>query len=260
MNSCIALIGGETFTEGFKEVHIRLLDLARSIRANPDDQPVRVVYLVTCASHDGAERVDYLRERAENNLGKMGIEVSTPRVIDRQSANDPEYARVVSEADWIYFSGGHPHVGMRILKGSLVLEAILAAFKRGLLISGSSAGAMILCSHSVVITPEMNAEIGKIIQRGEGHSDWLIPFPPLEKCLGLVKRSMCWPHMNIVFSANWVRSLLPHGQRFIGIDEQTAVVKDTTGRWHVWGKGSVVVGTHEALHVYPSGRGIQSLD
>ncbi len=259
MNSSIALIGGQTFTEGFEEVHIRLIDLARSMRTNPDDRPVHVVYLTTCASHDGVERVDFLRERAKKNLGSMGVKVSTPRVIDHQSANDTECARIISEADWIYFSGGHPHIGMRILTGSRVLEAVLTAFKRGVLISGSSAGAMILCRHSIVITPDMNAKIENIIKRGEGHSDWLIPPPPIEKCLGLVPRSMCWPHMNQFFSVNWIRSLLPHGHRFIGIDEQTAAVKNTTGRWQVWGRGKVMVGTHHTHHEYPSDTDVTTL-
>jgi cyanophycinase-like exopeptidase len=258
MNSSIALLGGETFTEDFKEVHMHLINLARSTRADPDDRPVRVVYLVTCASHDGAERIDYLRERAQKNLGRknlglMGAQVTTPPVIDRQSADNLEYARMVAEADWIYFSGGLPHIGMRILSGSRVLDAIFAAFERGVLISGSSAGAMMLCSQSIVITPEMNAEIEKMIKRGEGHTDWMLLEPSIEKCLGLVPRSMCWPHRNILFSAKFARSLLPSGHRFIGIDEKTAAVKDTMDRWLVRGTGKVVIGAQNDLWEYASG-------
>ena len=256
MNSAIALIGGETFTEDFEHVHMRLIDLARATRLDPDDQPVRVVYLVTCAANDGAERVGYLRERAQKKLGLMGIQVYTPPVVDRQSAMDLEFARLVSEADWIYFSGGRPHIGMRILSESPVLDAILAAYQRGALISGSSAGAMMICSQSIIISPEMDAEVSKIIQRGEGQSDWEIPRPPLQKCLGLVPRSMCWPHMNQFFSAEFARDILPAGYRFIGIDESTAAVRDTHGKWQVWGNGKVVVGSEEAINIYPSGTDI----
>jgi hypothetical protein len=65
----IALIGGETFTKGFEEVHIRLINLALSVRTYPDDRPLQVVYLTTCASHDGIDRVNFLCERAKKILG-----------------------------------------------------------------------------------------------------------------------------------------------------------------------------------------------
>ena len=253
MNTSIALLGGETSTPDFESTHRQLVDLARTLRASPGDGPVRAVYLVTCASHDGIERTDYLRERAQQKLGEMGVKVSTPPVIDHASANDPQYVSVISEADWIYFSGGHPNIGMQILQDSLVLEAILAAAQRGVLISGSSAGAMILCSHSVVITPEMRAAADGMIKAGQGHADWQFPLPPVVKCLSLVPESMCWPHMNRLFSLEWSRRLLPDGYRIIGIDEQTAAVKDISGRWQVWGKGKVVVASHSRQQEYVSG-------
>jgi cyanophycinase-like exopeptidase len=253
MNTTIALIGGETFTPAFEATHRQLIDLARSSRATPGDRPVHAVYLVTCASHDGIERTDYLRDRAQQKLGAMGVKVSTPPVIDHSSANDLRYARMISEADWIYFSGGHPHIGMQILQESLVLEAILAASQRNVLISGSSAGAMILCSHSIVITPEMGAAADRMIKTGQGHADWQISRPPIIECLGLVPASMCWPHMNRLFSLNWSRQLLPDGHRMIGIDEQTAAVRDISGRWQVWGKGKVVVAKHNWQREYVSG-------
>jgi cyanophycinase-like exopeptidase len=253
MKTSIALIGGETFTPDFEAVHRKLIELARSSRVDPDDRPVQAVYLVTCASHDGIERTDYLRERAQQKLGAMGVKVSTPPVIDHSSANDPEYARMISEADWIYFSGGHPHVGMQILQESLVLDAIMTASKRGVLISGSSAGAMILCSHSIVITPEMGAAAEQMIRAGQGHTDWQIPRPPILQCLGFVPASMCWPHMNRLFSVNWSRQLLPDGHRIIGIDEQTAAVRDFSGRWQVWGKGKVLVAAQSWLREYGPG-------
>jgi cyanophycinase-like exopeptidase len=257
MNTSIALIGGETFTPDFESTHRELIGLARSLRVDPDDRPVQAVYLVTCASHDGIERMDYLRHRAQLKLGEMGVNVLTPPVIDHSSANDPQYARVISEADWIYFSGGHPHIGMQILQDSLVLDAIMTAAKRGVLISGSSAGAMILCSHSVVITPEMRTAADRMIKAGQGHADWQFAHPPIVKCLDLVPKSMCWPHMNRLFSLNWSRQLLPDGHRLIGIDEQTAAVKDISGRWQVWGKGKVVVATDSLQQDYVSGMDIE---
>ena len=257
MNTSIALIGGETFTPDFESTHRQLIELARSSRVDPTDRPVQAVYLVTCASHDGVERTDYLRERAQKNLGALGVKVSTPPVIDHASANDPQYARMISEADWIYFSGGHPDVGMQILQDSLVLDAIMTASKRGMLISGSSAGAMILCSHSIVITPEMRTAADRMNKAGQGQGEWQIAHPPVIECLGLVPTSMCWPHMNRLFSVNWSRQLLQDGHRIIGIDEQTAAVRDVCGRWQVWGKGKVLVAAHSWLREYGPGMDMQ---
>lgn len=256
MNTSIALIGGETFTPDFESTHRQLIELARSTRADPNDRPVQAVYLVTCASHDGIERTDYLRERAQQKLGAMGVTVLAPPVIDHASANEPRYARMISQADWIYFSGGHPHIGMQILQKSLVLDAMMTASQRGVLISGSSAGAMILCSHSVVITPEMGAAADRMIKAGQGQGEWQIAHPPVIECLGLVPASMCWPHMNRLFSVSWSRQLLPDGHHIIGIDEQTAAVKDVSGRWQVWGKGKVLVATHNWQREYDPGMDI----
>ena len=108
MNTSIALLGGETFTPDFESTHRQLINLARTLRATPGDGPVRAVYLVTCASHDGIERTDYLRDRARQKLGAMGVRVSTPPVIDHSSANDPEYGEDDQfEGQVIHASGTH---------------------------------------------------------------------------------------------------------------------------------------------------------
>jgi cyanophycinase-like exopeptidase len=214
------------------------------------------VYLVSCASHDGTERINYLRSRAQSKLGAMGLKVFTPLVIDRESANDPENATLISEADWIYFSGGHPHIGMQILKGSLALKAVQHAARRGVLISGSSAGAMILCGSSIVITPEMSSAAQQMTRKGEGPFEWQIPIPPVIDCFGFVPDSMCWPHMNRLFSLQWSRQLLPNGHQIIGIDEQTAAVREGKNCWKVRGQGSVLFATQQTVNKFPSGTSI----
>ena len=47
--------------------------------------------------------------------------------MDTPSANDETHARLVADADLIYFGGGYPHVAMRILPNTRVLEAARAA-------------------------------------------------------------------------------------------------------------------------------------
>jgi len=245
MKSPIALIGGEEFADGFEEVHASLLELAREqrdSRGQENGRPVRVVFLPTCAADDGPETVSFWCEEAQRRLGSLGAQVLPGRIVDRESADAPENARLIAEADWVYIGGGYPHIGMRILGGTRAQQALVAARQRGALISGASAGAMMLGALSWVITPELEAAITEMFTQGTGVSDWSLPLPPLLDCFGFIPKSMCWPHANQLFSIRWIQDgLLPAGHFVIGIDEQTALVNSGSDGWEVQGRGKVTL-------------------
>ena len=225
----LALIGGEEFSDGFERVHAWLLNLSGG---------KRVAFLPTCAADDGDETVTYWCSQAKEKLGALGAQVAAPRIIDRQSANDPTLVKQIKAADWIYFGGGYPHVAMRILKDSQALAEIYQAADRGVLISGSSGGAMLMCSDSWVVSKEMIAQIGKFWEGGVPY-DFDPPLPTLLKCLGLVSKSYCWPHFNRVFIEKWTeKGLIVDHHILIGVDEQTALVQ-TGSVAEVWGNGTV---------------------
>jgi cyanophycinase len=218
------------------------MELVRSRRTNGRQGSVRIVFLPTCASEDGMETVDYWRETARARLGTLGAQVDSLPIVDPASADDPEYARLIAEAEWVYIGGGYPHVGMRILKDSRALQAIQTAHQQGALIAGASAGAMMMGSRSWVITSEMDAAVSELFSNGTGVSDFILPIPPSLDCLGLIPQVMCWPHTNQFFSLAWLKSgLMPPGHRVIGIDEQTALVTSGTNGWQVLGKGKVTL-------------------
>ena len=254
MKRLLALIGGEEFSDGFEDVHADLL-------ARMAGQPGRVVYLPTCASDDGEETVDYWCDLARRRLSDLGAQVDTPRVVDRDSANNPEYARQVAEAGWIYLGGGYPHVAMRILPGTRVLEALFTALKRGVLLTGASGGAMLMCARSFVVTPELSEEAGRIWESG-APPDWDPPMPPLFDCLGIIPRSFCAPHFNRLFATKWLEhGLLLPGHSLIGIDEQTALISNDSAdsaaspSWQVAGRGMVSIYRGDQLaERYPSGK------
>jgi cyanophycinase-like exopeptidase len=240
MKNIFALIGGEEFSNGFEDVHADLL-------GRMDGRPGSIVYLPTCAADDGAETVDYWCGLARQRLSILGIQVETPRVVDRESANDPENARVVAEAGWIYLGGGYPHVAMRILPGTRVLDALYSALQRGVLLSGASAGAMLMCARSFVVTPELSEAAGRIWENG-APSDWDPPMPPLFDCLGIIPNSFCAPHFNRLFATKWLEhGLLLPGHSLIGIDEQTALISydnldgSASSNWQVAGRGMVTI-------------------
>jgi cyanophycinase len=230
----LALIGGEEFADGFEDVHAELL-------AELGGRP-RVVFLPTCAADDGREAIDYWCDRAREQLATLDVNLETPRIVDAASANDDRYARLIAEADWIYFGGGYPHVAMRLLPNTRAMDALDTARARGALISGSSGGAMLLCAQSIVITPELAADIGQYWETG-APDDWDPPPPPSLNCLGWVPHSQCEPHFNRrLLPRRWVRGeFLPDRLTMIGIDEQTALVSSDLRHWLVRGRGAVTL-------------------
>ena len=242
MTSILALIGGEEFSVGFEEVHAHLAEVAYGNRQIKNSHSLRIVFLPTCAAHDGMETVQYWCDLARQRLGVLGGEVATLNIIDHESANDPDYAYQIANADWIYFGGGYPHTGIKILSDTRALAALHQARTHGALISGASGGAMLMCARSWVITPEFDEVITRFFNQGGNADDLEIPLPPPLDCLGLLPNTLCWPHLNQFFSKKWLeRGMLPAGCTMIGIDEQTAVISQGNDDFQVLGKGKVVI-------------------
>ncbi len=228
----LALIGGEEFADGFEKVHEALLSPLAKGKS-------RGVFLPTCAAHDGLTVVQTWCDKARFRLSPYVARVDAPVIMDRDSANDPAHADMVANADWVYLGGGFPHIGMEILKGTAVMTELRRAADRGALILGASAGAMMMCSRSIVISPALMA--------GDAPE-------PLE-CLGFVPRSMCLPHFNRSYARRWVdEEMRPPDVTLIGVDEQTALA-NTRGEWEVIGPGAVTVfAKHTPLTRYQTGQ------
>ena len=256
MSSTIALIGGEEFADGFEEVHAQLAELASKDRQSQNGRALQVVFLPTCAAQDGPQVVEYWCDQARQRLGALGAEVAALPIVDRGSAEDPANARLIAAADWIYLGGGYPHVGLGILSGTRALDALYHTYRRGALISGASAGAMLLCDRSWVITPELDQSVTELFTQGADPDEWEIPIPPFTNCLGLVPGALCWPHLNQFFSMRWVeRGMLPPGYTMLGVDEQTAIVSDDTTTWQVLGKGrAMVIDPNRQSRIYNAGQ------
>lgn len=241
----LALIGGEEFSENFRAVHAGLV---------PDGGAPRVVFLPTPAAQDGVETVEHWCALAREKLSALGAVVDAPRLIDRESADDPRHARLVAEADWVYLGGGYAHVALPILQGTRVMEALLHARQRGALVSGASAGAMMMGANAIVITPVLLEDIGKYWESG-APPEWDPPAPPLIPGLGWLPQTVIAPHFDRPwFSQKWLSgNFLPDGFMLIGIDECTTLARNTNGSWEVSGLGSVTVHKQgrETVHYDP---------
>lgn len=146
----------------------------------------------------------------------------------------------LKDASLIYISGGDQNIFMKIVKNTPVYDAIHAAYEKGALIAGTSAGAAVMSE--------------KIITGNEHkHPDYTGNFRTIEsnnieiaKGLGLLKNAIIDQHfvqrmrMNRLISA----SLENPQETAIGIDESTAILVDHNEAT-VYGLSQVIVLRHK---------------
>jgi cyanophycinase len=107
-----------------------------------------------------------------------------------------------------------------VLKGSRLWEALLESWRDGAVLAASSAGAMVLCDP--MVDP-----------RGGAYTVGL----------GLLANMPIFPHHDTAPAHLRERSteLRPDGAVLVGVDEQTALLRDPDGGWRVAGQGSVTL-------------------
>ncbi|MEE8397592.1 MAG: Type 1 glutamine amidotransferase-like domain-containing protein [Desulfobacterales bacterium] len=132
----LALTGSGEYLPAMESVDMTLI---RRLKAPP-----RVVCLPTAAGQEGPERIGYWSQLGVDHFARLGAKVEALPVIDRASANEKDLADRISDANFVYLSGGKPGYLYQTLRGSLAWKAILSVLSRGGLLAGCSAGAMIL--------------------------------------------------------------------------------------------------------------------
>jgi len=208
----LALVGGDEFNPGNEEQ-----DRVLAAAAKPG--PAFVV--PTAAARQGPEQSV---AHATAWFKQFGLELQELPVLKRADANSKELADLARAGGFFYLVGGDPGLVAQVLRSSRVWNAIFEAWREGASLAGSSAGAMALCSHSLI------------------RATWPNRFNrrPTE-ALGLVPDTAVLPHFE-TFGHRWVESAereLP-GTILLGIDERSAAVwmKD---EWRAYGPGSVTV-------------------
>lgn len=174
-----------------------------------------VSILPTAAAY---ERPELAVQHAESWFKTLGAKVNPIMVLTRSESDDEGYARQIENSSFIYLSGGSPMHLFSVLDDSKCYGAILEALKKGAVLAGSSAGAMVL--GDPMVDP-----------RGGG----------LTVGLGLVKNLAVLPHYSS--SSNDLKqrvlTLAEPDVVVAGIDEQTALIYSSDGTWSGMGKGSV---------------------
>lgn len=229
MNGLINLVGSGEYLPVMRDVDLYLLD-----KLNLTGRKPRVACLPTAAGQEGESSVNRWLTMGSRHFAELGAEVSAVRIINRISADDPQWEPILENADLIYFSGGDPGYLYETLNGSCAWKAALRAWGRGAIYAGCSAGAMIL---------------------GDRIPGFRIG---MQEGFGLVPAAYIVPHFDAI-PAIWkpivfgLQRQLKKGQRMIGIDEDTALIGLLGGEWVVKGKSKVHIFTHAGKRSYASG-------
>jgi cyanophycinase len=164
----------------------------------------------------------------------LGLEIAELPVYTRTHAASAALADLASGAGLIYLTGGDPGLLAQTLRGTRVWAAMVAAWRAGAGLAGSSAGAMALCEWTLVMA------------RWPRHTE-----RRRAEALGLVPGTAVLPHYRTMGS-RWSVEDRPAGLTLLGIDERTAAAWDGAG-WHAAGEGLVVVISDGATVEYRSG-------
>lgn len=207
MTGTLALVGGAEWRDGC-DFDRDLLEAAGT---------TEVLIVPTAAAY---EHPDRLVASAARWFEDLGATVRALPVCTRADALDPVNVEPVASSRFTYLAGGSPMHLRSVLKDSPIWDALLAAWRGGGTLAGSSAGAMVLCDP--MVDPRGGA---------------------LTLGLGLLDQLAVIPHHDTWSEDKAKRTLhiAPAGLPIVGIDERTALLRDGTGAWSVSGVGTAVV-------------------
>lgn len=226
----LVLNGGDEFHPGNEEQDRILASAAGKGTA----------YVVpTAAARQGPEQAV---SHATDWFAQFGLALRELPVLKRTDANSKELADIARAGGFFYLVGGDPGLVAQVLAGSRVWAAMFEAWRDGAALAGSSAGAMALCSHTLI-----RATWPDRTQRRP------------HDALGMVPNTAVLPHYD-TFGHKWIDSArreLPE-VTLLGIDERTAAVW-RSGTWSAAGAGAVTVIDGKDPRAFRSGAEIVGL-
>ena len=209
MAGTIALVGGEEFRVGCESMDREVM------RASGKD-PASVIIIPTAAVTGPAKAAN----DGVTHFNALGGASSQLMVLESSHANDAGFVAPVTTADVVYFTGGSPDHLLATLRGSELLRLLLEGLERGLVLGGSSAGAMVMGS----------------VMRRPSSGGWV-------EGLGIAPGIGVLPHherRDPVEVSEELRQSAPIDLVYLGIDARTGVIGGP-GNWRVAGSGKVTV-------------------
>lgn len=231
MKGLIALVGAGEYLPVMDEVDRHLL-----ASVNRDGRTPQVVCLPTAAGQEGDESVGRWLKMGMEHFSALGAQVHALPIIDRSSADDPQFELIILSADLIYFSGGNPLYLHETMNGSRAWAAAQAAWARGAVYAGCSAGAMILARR-----------LPNFRQLGLGTVNGF----------GIIPADYVMPHFNhagpFKVLVNALRKGMKDSEYMLGIDENTALVGKLGGSWQVMGESKVHLLKRKDTRIFTAG-------
>ena len=226
MMGLLALVGGDEFKPGNEEQD-RLLVEHRA------KGPAYVV--PTAAARQGPALAVATAQRWFKGLGLDVIELPVLKRSDATSAKNVELAE---RGGLFYLTGGDPGLVVDVLRDTPVWQAVIAAWRSGAALAGSSAGAMAMGEWTLI----RKAYPGQAQRR-------------YKPALNLLPRVAVAPHFE-TFGHRWVDSVVadPPAEEVVilGIDERSAAVWD--GRaWTTRGPGRITLITTRDRNAFEPG-------
>ncbi len=207
MTGPLALVGGMPFTDGCT------FD-AGLLEASGGDE---VLILPTAAAYEHPAR---LVEAAQGHFERLGSRADPLMVLTRGDALEPEHAARLRAARFVYLVGGSPMHLRSVVKDTPIWDALVGAWHDGAVLAAASGAARVLCDP--MVDPRGGAfTVG----------------------LGLLRDLAVIPHHNHWSEDKAHRTLLlaPADLLVVGVDDATALIRDTDASWRAEGDGGVAV-------------------
>ncbi|MEA2644501.1 MAG: cyanophycinase [Chloroflexota bacterium] len=226
----LALVGGDEFNPGNEEQD-RMLAAAAG--------PGAAFVVPTAAARQKPEQSV---AHATTWFRQFGLELEELPVLKRADAKSATLAERARAGGFFYLVGGDPGWVAEVLRDSPVWAAIFDAWRDGAALAGSSAGAMALCSHTLVRATWPNH-----VNRRPADA------------LGVVAKTAVLPHYD-TFGHKWVESAQAAAPdlTLLGVDERSAAVWDGAA-WVAAGPGAVTVISAGKVSRFISGQRVSGL-
>lgn len=234
MSGTIALVGGDEFRLGCEEMDREVM--RASGRHFPErGNPASVLIIPTAAVTGPAKAAN----DGVTHFAALGGSASQLMALELSQANDAAFVEPVNGADVVYFTGGNPDHLLATLRGSTLLRLLTEGLERGLVLGGSSAGAMVM--GSVMRRPPL-------YDGGDGKDRWV-------DGLGIAPDICVLPHHERRDPAEvsaGLRQSAPAGVVYLGIDARTGLI-GSRDNWRVAGSGKVTVYRYGDYVAYGAG-------
>jgi cyanophycinase len=188
--------------------------------------PEAKIAVISTASAFGIEAGQRYRE-VFTELGAR--EVRPLHAVTRAQANDESAAAVVGDATGIFMTGGNQLRLSSMIGGTRLADAILARFRDGAVVAGTSAGASAISSHMIAFGASGATPKHRMAQIAAG--------------LGLLPGVIVDQHFQQRNRLGRLLSLIAQNPMLLGlgVDEDTAGLVGPDGIMEVIGRGSITV-------------------